>query len=123
MNRDKLTKAERSYNMSRINSRHTSPELAVRRMLHGMGYRFRLHVKIRVPESMKYPLPRRVICPDIVLRKLAIIKCQPVFSKQSVAALSAQLLVAWFHPIAPPESWAWIGRDKLYPAKSATNYL
>jgi DNA mismatch endonuclease (patch repair protein) len=31
--------------MSRIRSSHTKPELAVRRVLHGLGYRFRLHAK------------------------------------------------------------------------------
>lgn len=30
--------------MSRIRSRDTSPEMIVRRLVHGMGYRFRLHV-------------------------------------------------------------------------------
>ena len=31
--------------MSRIRSRDTRPELRVRKLLHGMGYRYRLHVK------------------------------------------------------------------------------
>lgn len=33
----------RSALMSRIGSKNTAPELVVRRMLHAMGYRFRLH--------------------------------------------------------------------------------
>ena len=33
----------RSTNMARIGSRDTKPELAVRRLLHGLGYRYRLH--------------------------------------------------------------------------------
>ena len=45
--RDRLTKERRSWNMSRIRGRNTSPEMAVRRLLHRMGYRFRLHVRIR----------------------------------------------------------------------------
>jgi DNA mismatch endonuclease (patch repair protein) len=40
---DKLTPERRSANMSRIRSRDTSPEMLVRRLVHGMGYRFRLH--------------------------------------------------------------------------------
>ena len=40
---DKLTVAQRSVNMSRIRSRDTKPELVVRRMLHRLGYRYRLH--------------------------------------------------------------------------------
>ena len=42
---DNRTKDSRSQLMSRIGSKHTKPELAVRSMLHGMGYRFRLHRK------------------------------------------------------------------------------
>lgn len=40
---DKLSPAARSENMRRIRSRDTKPELAVRRLLHGLGYRFRIH--------------------------------------------------------------------------------
>ncbi len=42
---DRLTPSHRSWNMSRIKSRDTSPELKVRSLLHGLGYRFRLHRK------------------------------------------------------------------------------
>jgi DNA mismatch endonuclease (patch repair protein) len=51
------TSPERSALMSRIRSVNTKPELLVRRALHGLGYRFRLHVR---------SLPG---CPDIVLPK------------------------------------------------------
>jgi len=54
---DSLTPERRSWNMSRIRGVHTAPEIAVRRLLHRMGFRFRLHVK---------QLPGR---PDIVLAK------------------------------------------------------
>jgi DNA mismatch endonuclease (patch repair protein) len=37
--------AQRSYNMSRIRGAHTAPEMRVRRLLHGMGFRYRLHGK------------------------------------------------------------------------------
>jgi DNA mismatch endonuclease, patch repair protein len=50
-------KKTRSYNMSRIKSKNTGPEMAVRRFLHSKGFRFRLYVK---------SLPGK---PDIVLRK------------------------------------------------------
>jgi DNA mismatch endonuclease (patch repair protein) len=55
--------------MSRIRGKNTTPEKIVRSMLHKMGYRFRLHVKIPVPDSVKFPLRRRFIIPDIVLPK------------------------------------------------------
>lgn len=54
---DFLTPAERSERMSRIRSRDTVPELALRRALHAKGFRFRLGTR---------SLPGR---PDIVLRK------------------------------------------------------
>lgn len=40
---DRLTPQQRSSLMSRIRGKDTKPELAVRRMLHAMVYRFRLH--------------------------------------------------------------------------------
>jgi DNA mismatch endonuclease, patch repair protein len=42
---DVLTAAQRSYNMSRIRGRDTAPEMRVRRLLHAMGFRYRLHGK------------------------------------------------------------------------------
>jgi len=40
---DVLTRAQRSFNMSRIRSKDTTPELFVRRLVHSLGYRYRLH--------------------------------------------------------------------------------
>ena len=54
---DVHSKETRSYNMSRIRSKDTKPELLVRRFLHSQGFRYRLHVK---------DLPGK---PDIVLPK------------------------------------------------------
>ena len=42
---DRLTPNRRSWLMSRVKGRDTTPELAVRRLLHALGYRYRLHVK------------------------------------------------------------------------------
>jgi DNA mismatch endonuclease, patch repair protein len=47
----------RSYNMSRIRSKNTKPEMLIRKQLFAKGFRFRLHSK---------DLPGK---PDIVLRK------------------------------------------------------
>ena len=54
---DSLTKEKRSWNMSRIRSNDTTPELVVRSFLFRNGFRFRLHVR---------NLPGH---PDIVLPK------------------------------------------------------
>ena len=40
---DTLTVAARSERMGRIRAKDTKPELVVRRLLHGLGYRYRLH--------------------------------------------------------------------------------
>jgi DNA mismatch endonuclease (patch repair protein) len=40
---DTLTPAQRSERMGRVRSKDTKPELAVRRIVFGMGYRYRLH--------------------------------------------------------------------------------
>ena len=42
---DHLTPGKRSWNMSRIKSKDTTPERIVRSFLHRNGFRFRLHVK------------------------------------------------------------------------------
>jgi DNA mismatch endonuclease (patch repair protein) len=41
---DTLDPRERSERMSRVKGRDTGPELRVRRAVHAMGYRYRLHV-------------------------------------------------------------------------------
>lgn len=42
---DKLNQEQRSRNMSAVRQKDTKPEIEVRKMLHSMGYRFRLHRK------------------------------------------------------------------------------
>lgn len=54
---DTITKEQRSALMGRIRAKDTKPEMAVRSMLHGLGYRFRLHVK-NLPGRPDIVLPR-----------------------------------------------------------------
>lgn len=54
---DHLTTDERSRNMARVKGRDTKPELIVRRLLHRIGYRFRLHRK-DLPGKPDIVLPR-----------------------------------------------------------------
>lgn len=54
---DTLTQEQRTRCMSMVRSRNTKPEMIVRRLLHGMGYRYALHAK-RLPGK-----------PDIVLTR------------------------------------------------------
>ena len=48
---------QRSRNMSAIKSKNTKPEIKVRKVLHSMGYRFRLHSK-NLPGSPDIVLPK-----------------------------------------------------------------
>jgi len=48
---------QRSRNMSAIKSKNTKPEIKVRKILHSMGYRFRLHAK-DLPGSPDIVLPK-----------------------------------------------------------------
>jgi len=48
VNKDRLSAEHRSWNMSRIRGKDTTPEKIVRSLLHRMGYRFRLHVRIPI---------------------------------------------------------------------------
>lgn len=41
---DSVSKERRSEIMSHVRGRDTAPELRLRRLVHGMGYRYRLHV-------------------------------------------------------------------------------
>lgn len=56
---DNLSRAERSEIMARVRSTDTRPEVFVRKLIYGLGYRFRLHGR---------DLPGH---PDIVFRKRA----------------------------------------------------
>ena len=58
---DRLSKEERSLNMSKIKSKDTLPEIRLRKALWRIGYRYRLHYK---------SLPGK---PDIVILKYKIV--------------------------------------------------
>ena len=55
---DRLTPAARSALMARVRSKDTSPEIAVRKMLYQMGFRFRLHRR-DLPGAPDIVLPGR----------------------------------------------------------------
>lgn len=54
---DTMSPSARSERMARVRGRDSKPELAVRRLVHGMGFRYRLHAG---------ELPGR---PDLVFRR------------------------------------------------------
>lgn len=59
---DTLSPQKRSELMSRIRSKDTKPELVIRRLLHGLGYRYVLHDK-RLPgrPDLVFPARRAVV--------------------------------------------------------------
>jgi DNA mismatch endonuclease, patch repair protein len=59
---DTLTVTQRSERMARIRSKDTKPELAIRRLLFGLGYRYRLHRK-DLPGSpdLVFPVRKKVV--------------------------------------------------------------
>ena len=58
---DKISKSQRSWNMSRIKGKNTRAELQVRRKLFSNGLRYRIHVK---------DLPGK---PDIAIKKYGLV--------------------------------------------------
>jgi len=59
---DTIPAKMRSLVMSRIRGKNTKPEMVARRLIHGMGYRFRLHVRALpgVPDLV-FPSRKKVI--------------------------------------------------------------
>jgi DNA mismatch endonuclease (patch repair protein) len=59
---DTLTKTERSLRMSLIKGTNSRPEMIVRRLVHAMGFRYRLHVRTLagVPDLV-FPRPRKIV--------------------------------------------------------------
>ncbi|MDA8089974.1 MAG: DNA mismatch endonuclease Vsr [Nitrospiraceae bacterium] len=77
---DTISPERRSVNMRRIKSRDTSPEIVVRRLVHGMGFRFRLH---------NAKLPGK---PDIVLARLKrIIEVRGCFWHQHPGCIDSHI--------------------------------
>src|SRR5690606_29651257 len=77
---DRLTPEARSRNMAAIKSKGMKPELAVRKLLHQLGYRFRLH---------RHDLPGR---PDIVFPgRRAIVQVHGCFWHQHPGCRHARI--------------------------------
>jgi len=55
---DNLTPEQRKHAMTRVHSKDTQPEMQVRRLVHGLGYRYRLHRK-DLPGNPDLVFPKR----------------------------------------------------------------
>lgn len=59
---DSLSPTARSERMSRVRGKNTGPELAVRRLVHALGYRFRLHRRdLPGTPDLVFPGRRKVV--------------------------------------------------------------
>ncbi|HAU36468.1 MAG TPA: very short patch repair endonuclease [Phycisphaerales bacterium] len=59
---DTVCTSERSRIMAAVKSKDTAPEMIVRRMVHSLGYRYRLHVKsLPGTPDLVFPRLRKVI--------------------------------------------------------------
>lgn len=59
---DTVTPDVRSRIMARVKPKDTKPEMAVRRLLHGLGYRYRLHRRdLPGRPDMSFPSRRKVV--------------------------------------------------------------
>lgn len=62
---DVLTPSQRSFNMSKIHSKNTSPEIKLRKLLSGLGVRgYRLHYKLTGKPDIVFTKKRIVIFID-----------------------------------------------------------
>ena len=59
---DTISSERRSKNMAHIKSKDMKPEMAVRRLIHSMGYRYRLHYKhLPGKPDLVFPSRKKVI--------------------------------------------------------------
>ena len=59
---DTFSKGDRSRIMAAVRSKNTAPELIVRRLVHSLGYRYRLHVReLPGTPDLVFPRFRRII--------------------------------------------------------------
>lgn len=59
---DRISRANRSRIMSRIRGKDTKPEMRIRRLVHSLGYRFRLHRRdLPGTPDLVFPGRRKVI--------------------------------------------------------------
>ena len=116
---DTLTPEQRSERMGRIRGKDTAPELTVRRIVHKIGYRYRLHEKdLPGCPDLVFPRSRKVIfvhgcfwhrhpdpkCPLVRLPKTRLDFWEPKLSanhrrdqrvQEMLAAAGWRIFVVW----------------------------
>jgi len=114
---DNLNPERRSENMRKIRAKDTSPEMLVRRLVHAMGFRYRLHISsLPGKPDLVFPRLKKIIevrgcfwhqhgtCidshipksrVDYWLPKLQRNQSRDVDNLQSLKALGFRVLVVW----------------------------
>jgi DNA mismatch endonuclease (patch repair protein) len=114
---DNLNPERRSDNMRKIRAKNTSPEMFVRRLVHSMGFRYRLHVAaLPGRPDLVFPRPKKIIevrgcfwhqhgkCIDSHIPKSRLDYWLPKLQRnqhrdaanlQSLKALGFRVLVVW----------------------------
>ncbi len=135
---DTLTPKERSLRMALVRNRDTKPEIVVRRLVSGLGYRYRLHYK-RLPGHPDIAMPgrRKVIlvhgcfwhrhpdpgCPlarlpksrlDFWLPKLEANRARDVAKECQIRELGYAVFVVWECELASAKVDALVERLKSF---------
>lgn len=123
---DTLTREQRSERMARVRCKDTKPELAIRRLVHSLGYRYRLH-RSDLPgkPDLVFPGSQKVIfvhgcfwhrhrgCPNTRLPKSRLNFWEPKLesnrlrdsvNKRKLTRLGWQYLVIWECEVNKPET-------------------
>lgn len=124
---DHLTPECRSWNMARIRSKDTEPELWVRRLVHSLGFRYRLHRR-SLPgcPDLVFPSKRKVIfvqgcywhrhdCPNgqrmpksntaYWAMKFQANQLRDIQNLEALRALGWEVLQIWECELEDQESW------------------
>lgn len=92
---DNLTPRERSEIMSRVKSKDSRPEMIVRKVVHAMGYRYRLHVASMPGKPDLVFASRRKVTLCMVVSGIGILVARILNAQVARAILQTQRL----HPV------------------------
>lgn len=132
---DTLSPSQRSERMSRIRARDSAPEVRLRRLVHAMGFRYRLHVKdLPGTPDLVFPSRRAVIfmhgcfwhrhkgCKlarlpksrlDFWEIKLEENRRRDLLNRRKLRSLGWRVLVVWECELRDPESVSRVVADFL----------
>lgn len=142
---DTLSPKERSERMSRIRGKGSAPEMKLRRLVHGMGFRYRLHIKeLPGKPDLVFPSRHAVIfmhgcfwhrhqgCKlarlpksklDFWKTKLEANKERDLLHKRQLRDLGWRVLVVWECEMSDTDRVSAIVRDFLHEQEGEKNEI